>query len=110
MLEPEPSTNSDEETDVCVVEWVDAPKGRPMACAFLKSSPGKREEIKFTFDVSKCDKLFNVLLKTNIIRLREGHVIPPLSGRPKKIIVNGTIHFCILPTSVIIFVVRYNRP
>jgi hypothetical protein len=58
----EPNNDSDEETDVCVAEWVDAPKVRPMACAFLKPSPGKREEMKYTFDVSKCDKLSNILL------------------------------------------------
>jgi hypothetical protein len=106
----EPNIDSDDETDVCVAEWVDAPKGRPIACAFLNPSPGKREEMKYTFDVSKCDKLFDMLLQNNIIRLREGHVIPPLSNWLRKIIVNGIIHFLILLTSVIIFVVRYNRP
>jgi hypothetical protein len=33
----EPNTDRDEETDVCVAERVDAPKGRPMACTFFKA-------------------------------------------------------------------------
>jgi hypothetical protein len=32
--------------------------------------------MKFMFDVSKCDKLFNVLLQNKVIRLKGGHVIP----------------------------------
>jgi hypothetical protein len=31
--------------------------------------------MKFTFDVSKCDRLFDVLVKGGVIRLAEGHVI-----------------------------------
>jgi hypothetical protein len=33
--------------------------------------------VKFTFDITKCDKLFDVLLQNNIICLSEGHNIPP---------------------------------
>jgi hypothetical protein len=40
--------------------------------------------MKYTFDVSKCDKLFDILLQNNIIRLREGHVIPPPEQLAKK--------------------------
>jgi hypothetical protein len=32
--------------------------------------------MKFTFDVTKCDKLFIVLLQNNIIRLSELYVLP----------------------------------
>jgi hypothetical protein len=34
--------------------------------------------MKFTFDVSKCDRLFDVLLQNGVIRLSEGHIIPPV--------------------------------
>lgn len=57
-----------------MAEWVDTPK--PIPCPFLKSNLGKREEMRYTFDVSKCDKLFDVLLQNNVIKLKEGHVIP----------------------------------
>jgi hypothetical protein len=60
-----------------VVEWVHT-KDQLLACAFLKPSPRRKDEMKYTFDVSKCDKLFNVLLQNKIIRLSEGHVVPPV--------------------------------
>jgi hypothetical protein len=45
-----------------MAEWVDTPSDKPLACSFLKPSLGKKDEVKFTFDVSKSDKLFDVLL------------------------------------------------
>jgi hypothetical protein len=54
--------SSDDEGEVCVAEWVNTPKDRPIMCTFLKPGSGKKEEMKFTFDITKCDKLFNVLL------------------------------------------------
>jgi hypothetical protein len=68
---------SDEDVGVCVDEWVDRSPRKPLACAFLKTSLEKREEMKFTFDVTKCDKLFVVFLQNNVIHLSEGHIIPP---------------------------------
>jgi hypothetical protein len=66
------NVSSNEDTEVCVVEWVDMPKDKPVTCPFLKPNPGKRKEMKFTFDVTKCDKLFDVLLQNNIIKLKGG--------------------------------------
>jgi hypothetical protein len=71
------SGESEEETEVCVAEWVDNQKDKPLACSFLRLIPRKKDEIKFTFDVMKCDKLFDVLLQNNVIRLSKGHIIPP---------------------------------
>jgi hypothetical protein len=62
----------DEDTVVCITKWVDMPKGKLVMCPFLKSSLGKREEVKFTFDVTKCDRLFDVLLQNTVIRLKGG--------------------------------------
>jgi hypothetical protein len=53
---------SDDNADVCVTEWVDTSREKSLACSFLKPSPGRRDEMKFTFDVTKCDKLFDLLL------------------------------------------------
>jgi hypothetical protein len=55
-------TVSNDEDGVYVAEWVDTAKGQPLACSFLKPIPGKRDEMKYTFDVSMCDMLFDVLL------------------------------------------------
>jgi hypothetical protein len=69
-------TSSDEDAEVCVVEWVEAPKGKSVVCSFLKPGPRKKDAMKFMFDVSKCDKLFDMLLQNKVIRLKGGHVIP----------------------------------
>jgi hypothetical protein len=56
-------------------------------CSFLKSSPGRKDEVKFMFDVTKCDKLFHVLLQNKVIRLSEDHVKPtPGSIGERKIL------------------------
>lgn len=53
------------------------PKSKPFMCPALKPTPAKRDEIRYTFDVIMCDKIFDVLLQGKLIRLKEGHVIPP---------------------------------
>jgi hypothetical protein len=58
----EEGSASDEDAEVCIAEWVDTPKDKPIACSFFKPRLRKRDEVNFTFDVTKCDKLFDVLL------------------------------------------------
>jgi hypothetical protein len=53
----------------------------------------KKDEMRFTFDVTKCDKFFDVLLQHNIIRLKEGHVIPLAKQLVRKNSVSGIILF-----------------
>jgi hypothetical protein len=79
----EDSVSDDDGAGVCVAERVSTASGKPLACAFLKPSPRKKDEMKFTFDVTKCDKLFNVLLQTKVIQLSEGHVVSPLGQAVK---------------------------
>jgi hypothetical protein len=71
----EEESGSDSETEVCVAEWVGTPKEKPLVCSFLRPSLGKKDEGKYTFDVTKCDKLFDVLLQNKVIRLSEGHTL-----------------------------------
>jgi hypothetical protein len=68
---------SDDNTDICIAEWVQTPVSKPFACSALKPTPTKREKIKYTFDVSNCDVIFDTLLQERIIRVGECHV-PPL--------------------------------
>jgi hypothetical protein len=63
MNDLEEGSASEEEVEVCVAEWVDTPRDKPISCSFLRHGAGKRDEIKYTFDVSKCDKLFDILVK-----------------------------------------------
>jgi hypothetical protein len=79
----EDSTNGDDDSGVCVAEWVIEEPGKQLACAFLKPSPGKKDEIKFMFDMTKCDKLFDVLLQNKVIQLNKGHVVPHIGQAVK---------------------------
>jgi hypothetical protein len=64
------------------MEWVDTPK--PVSCPFLRPNTDRKEEMRYTFDVTKCDKLFDVLVQGGVIRLKEGHIIPAVELITKK--------------------------
>jgi hypothetical protein len=63
----------DEEVDdedgneICVAEWVQNPGDKPISYSFLNPNGGRREEMRYTFDVSKCDRLFDLLLWGGVI-------------------------------------------
>jgi hypothetical protein len=52
----------EEGNEICVAEWVEKPRDKPISCSFLKPNRGRRDEMKYTIDVSKCDCLFDLLL------------------------------------------------
>jgi hypothetical protein len=74
---------SDDEDGLCVAVRVNTTKDQPLVCAVLKPSPEGKDEMKYTFDLSNCDKLSDVLLQNKIIHLSKGHVVPP-AGQPVK--------------------------
>jgi hypothetical protein len=76
--------NDDEGDEICIAEWVQKSRDKPNSCSFLKPNRGRREEMRYTFDVSKCDCLFDLLLRGGVIRLIEGHVIPSAHILAKK--------------------------
>jgi hypothetical protein len=41
---------------------VGGPMDKPILCSFLKPNGGRRDEMRYTFNVSKCDCLFDLLL------------------------------------------------
>jgi hypothetical protein len=49
--------------EICVAEWVEQPGDKPVSCSFLKPNGGRREEMRYAFDVSMCDPLFDLLLR-----------------------------------------------
>jgi hypothetical protein len=67
--------NDEEGNEICVAEWVENPGDKPISCSFLKPNRGWRDEMRYTFNVTKCDHLFDLLLQRWVIRLTEGHVI-----------------------------------
>jgi hypothetical protein len=76
--------DDEEGNEICVAEWVKKLGGKPISCSFLKPNEGRRDEIRYAFDVSKCDRLFDLLLRGGVIWLTEGHVIPSADILAKK--------------------------
>jgi hypothetical protein len=66
--------DNQEVNEICAAEWVENPEDKPISCSFLKPNGGQREEMRHTFDMSKCDHLFDLLLWGGVIRLTEGHI------------------------------------
>ena len=53
-----------EDNEVYAAEFVWSSNDKPITCASLKPIPKNRhDEVKFTFDVSKCDRIFEELAK-----------------------------------------------
>jgi hypothetical protein len=61
----------------CVLlNFIWSPNDKANTCASLKLAYKSRDEMKFTFDVAKCDKIFHELFKSGKIKM--SHTIPPL--------------------------------
>jgi hypothetical protein len=62
-----------------IAEWVNE-KSEPFIFLALKPSPQKHEleKIKYTFDLTLCDNLFDILLENNFIKLFDHKVSPSL--------------------------------
>ena len=70
------SDNSDDEADVYVAEFIWPSKAKPFTCSDLKPiHKNREEEMKFTFNVGKCDRIFDALLQAKIIKM--SHTLPP---------------------------------
>jgi hypothetical protein len=69
-------SSDDEGKEVYAAEFVWPSKDNPSTCASLKPvRKNRHEEVKFTFDVSKCDRIFDELAKAG--KLKFSHTIPP---------------------------------
>jgi hypothetical protein len=62
-------SDSDEEPVISLAEWVK--NKRPISCPF-----GQKELEKFSFDITKADRIFDLLLQEGQIKLSSNHVIP----------------------------------
>jgi hypothetical protein len=84
MVEYGSESSNDKEADMCVAEWNLASKSKPFVCSSLKpTSKIWQDEICITFDVTKCDTIFDYLLHENQIKLPNNHVIPSLEQLKK---------------------------
>jgi hypothetical protein len=76
--------DNEEGNEICIADWVEKPGDKPISCSFLKPNKGRRDEMRYAFDVSKCDHLFDLLLRGGVIHLTEGHIIPSADILAKK--------------------------
>jgi hypothetical protein len=73
----ERDSSNDESTDICIVELVWPTKPNLSTCSSLQLiQKNQQEEIKVTFNVAKCDKIFDEIVKASNIKVT--HTIPPL--------------------------------
>ena len=64
-------------------EFVWPASAKPSTCTSLKPTQrNQQEEMKFTFDVSKCDRIFDELLRLGHLKIT--HVIPPLEELKRR--------------------------
>ena len=77
------SDNLNDESEVYIAEFIWHSNDKSCSCASLKPvSKGRQEELKFTFDVSKCDRIFDELHKSGNIKLT--HTLPPLDELKRR--------------------------
>ena len=67
ILDHDSDSSDDDSKEVYVAEFVWPSKAKPGSVPSLKPiQKNRQEELKFTFDVSKCDRFFDELLKNGI--------------------------------------------
>jgi hypothetical protein len=77
MVEYSSESLNNEEADMCVAEWNWGSKSKPFVCSRFKlASKRWQDEMCYTFDIAKCDKIFDYLLQEKQIKLPSNHVIP----------------------------------
>ena len=70
-------SSDDENSEVYAAEFVWSSSDKPSTCASLKLIPKNwHDEIKFTFDMSKCDMIFDQLARLGKIKF--SHTIPSM--------------------------------
>jgi hypothetical protein len=75
IVECDQSSSDDESIEVYAAEMVWPKQAKSSACSSLQPVQKKRqEEFKFTFNVGKCDKIFDELLKNGNIKIN--HNVP----------------------------------
>jgi hypothetical protein len=76
-------SSDDESKEVYAAEFVWSSKDKPSTCAYLKPiDKNRHDEVKFTFDVSKCGRIFDELAK--IGKIKFSHTIPPMDELKRR--------------------------
>ena len=83
ILEYDSNSLDNEDKEVYATEFVWPTVAKLCSCASLKPTQRNRqEEMKFTFDVSKCDCIFYELLRLGHLKIT--HVIPPFQELKRR--------------------------
>ena len=83
VLGCESNYSDDEDNNVYAAEFAWPSNNKSCTCGSLKPIQKNRQDnIKFTFDVSKCDRIFDELNKLGHIKL--SHAIPPLEELKRR--------------------------
>jgi hypothetical protein len=83
LLNYESDNLDDCDEDVYAAEFTWLSKDTPHTCASLKLVHiNRQDEMKFTYDVGKCYKIFDELLRIGKIKL--SHAIPPIDDLKKR--------------------------
>ena len=101
------SDSDDEKKEVA--EFIRPSEAKPCSCSSLKPIPKNRQEqVRFTFDVSKCDHIFDELLRSGNIKL--SRAIPSLEELKRHAYCKWQIFFLMQLMIAISFVEKSNRP
>ena len=75
--------SDDENSEVYAAEFVWSSSDKPSTCASLKPIlKNWHDEVKYTFDVSKCDRIFDELAKLGKIKF--SHTIPSVDELKRR--------------------------
>jgi hypothetical protein len=72
----------DESADVYTAKLVGPMKAKPSTCSYLQPVQKNRQEVKFIFNVAKCNRIFDELVKSGNIKLT--HIIPPMDELKRR--------------------------
>ena len=82
-LECNSDCSDDESNDVYAAEFAWPSQAKPYTCSALKPIHKNWKEKKFTFGVSKCEKIFDELYKNGYIKM--SHTILPLEELKRRV-------------------------
>ena len=92
VVENDSNCSDDEEKGVYATEFVWPSKDKPSTCPSRKLIQKNRQnEMKFTFEVSKCDRIFDELLEYGNIRLSHAIFTMLLSSLVTELLKNCSI-------------------
>jgi hypothetical protein len=111
MIECSSVSSDDEEANMCVAEWNWVLKSKPFICSSVKPATKiHHDEMRYTFDVAKCYRIFDYLLQEKQIKLPSNHVVPSPKHPKNMHIVNGIIPILMILMIAMFSIIRLNRP